>query len=84
MVEVLSLFAAVVSVAALFVALTAHGEATAKERDKRNHKPSSKAVPAMNDADRRRMAVERKQHRNFMEYDGKPQTPIDENAILSE
>lgn len=33
---------------------------------------------------RRRRAVEARQHQNFMEYDGTPQTPIDPNTILAD
>lgn len=33
---------------------------------------------------RRRQAVQAKQHQNFMDYDGSPQTPIDPNTILGE
>lgn len=33
---------------------------------------------------RRRQAVNAKQHQNFMDYDGSPQTPIDPNTILAD
>lgn len=93
MVEALSLFAAAVSVAALLIALMAYEKASGAQRspDRAPHgKPplgaEGKAKPAAQPdiTERRRQAVMKREHDNFMNYDGKPQAPIDPNTILEE
>lgn len=89
----MSVFAAVVAVIALLIAMLAYDKAVSVERAlQERHRPDvvkgttikkpERVRAAITDADRRRMAVERRQHENFMSYDGKPQDPIDETTIL--
>lgn len=82
----MSVFAIVVAAIALLIAMLAYDKAAETERagqkPRRPHRPP--AGNTVTDADRRRMAVERRQHENFMSYDGKPQDPIDETTILEE
>ena len=85
--RVIILILFLVALAALFLALTAI--ARVEELEREIHRPKKKPgrmrdPTAIPDADLRRMAVQRKQHNNFMNYDGRSQDPIDENTILAE
>ena len=85
MVDGLSIFALLVAFVALLVALTAYDKASAQERqEKPANRTKEERATTLTAADRRRMAVEMRQHQNFMTYDGKPQSPIDESRILGE
>lgn len=93
--ERLSILAVIVAGIALLIAMLAFEKAVNAERELYQRRPPAEKVPtgikkpervraAITDADRRRMAVEMRQHANFMNYDGKPQAPIDETTILEE
>lgn len=85
MVDGFSIFALLVGFVALLVALMAYDKASEQERQKKPaNRSKEERVSTLSDADRRRMAVEMRQHQNFMTYDGKPQDPIDETRILGE
>lgn len=86
----LSIFSALVSMLALLIALTAYGHVRDAEQ-KRYDKPTAvnrggqaRDRPALSDDDRRVQAVARREHRNFMNYNGTTQTPIDPNTILAD
>ena len=77
------------TVAALFLAMTALAKVEELERERECLRPKKKPgrmrdPTTISDADLRRMAVLQKQNDNFMNYDGRPQMPIDESAILTE
>jgi len=91
----LSIFAVIVAGIALLIAMLAFEKAVSVERAlQERHRPDvvkgttikkpERVRATITDADRRRMAVEMRQHANFMSYDGKPQAPIDETTILEE
>ena len=87
----LSAFAVVVSMIALLVALIVHGEVQELKTQKKQNDPSernrsgrARDRPKPSTAVRRQQAVSERQHRNFMEYDGTDQTPIDRNTILAD
>ncbi len=81
------ILALLVAVAAVFLALTALAKVEELERESRRpkKKPGRMRDPTtISDADLRKMAVQRKQHDNFLNYDGRAQAPIDEATILTE
>ena len=85
--SVIILILFLVAVMALVIALTAMAKVEELEREihRPKEKPGRMRDPAtITDADLRRMAVQRKQHDNFLNYDGRSQDPIDENTILAE
>lgn len=82
---VMSALSALCSVAALTILLVT----TPKEEGADVHSPAeektAKPPDTVEDVEkRRREAVNARQHSNFMNYDGTPQTPIDPNTILAD
>lgn len=57
------------------------------DEDGRSRTPAPTAPPKDTTDDvekRRRQAVQAAHHRNFMDYDGSPQQPVDPNTILAD
>ena len=77
---VMSALSALCSVAALVVLLIMADE---KVDENPTNRPADDH-PTPNVEMRRRQAVQAAEHRNFMDYDGSPQQPVDPNTILAD
>lgn len=79
----MSMLAVTVAVIALFISLTTAGRVREAEEEK-YRKNVRKPTPPPTVEERRARTVLRREHENFMNYDGTAQMPIDPDTILAE
>ena len=82
MVDPFCMLSVLMSVLALWIALSTAGKQR-QEQEQKTKKDKRPPVKSTN-ADKRRMAVLRQQQANFMGYDGGVQLPVDPNIIQAD